>query len=522
MSNSKPCHAFLLLCLAVSLRAHAEDDPDAARALVSFARSLHATVDVSTDLKAVLEPRRLAHACDRHFARLDARGKLPAPSRTNAGHVGDMLRCGKWLFFYADFESKLAIPETILRAIPELFPQEAGRAFSKTGLIENPSDRGFPVGFVRLTSRPWGALSPATGPARGISCAVCHFGRMPDGRYAAGMPNQELDFGKVNALLMYSAWRADQRQNDPSVWPADLRRYYARLDAELKGSCSPSRQLFDVASVVRWLRVTDLFYSVTGASRPLHDEAATWLSATPNQYYASSPLLPVPGKSYWMSAPQTWDMKNYPGDFEAARARPLSNFSPVKSAEDFVALAYIFQTGLSRYAEPKYVDALVLYFRSLKTPANLTPPEPRQVERGRELFEEHCRSCHDGPDGETLQPWNAERLRTPEVLVDLLQAYVPPKKLSAAIYEKTVAVLGYEPLVNHGVYGRKLKGIHARRHIMINGAVFDLEDAFCLDGGRGVAAPRADGLRDDVHLDLCEQYDEEEKLSLKAFLEAWD
>jgi hypothetical protein len=512
-----------VLCLGSSLRAHAEDDAEATRKLVSFARSLDATVDVATDLQAVLEPQSLAHACDRHFARLDAAGKLTAASRTKAEHVGDMLRCGKWLFFYADFESKLAIPENILKAIPELFPEEAGRAFSKTGLIENPNDPDFPVGFVRLAKRPWGLLSPATGPARGIACAVCHFGRMPDGRYAAGMPNQELDFGKVNALLMYGAWRADGRQKDERIWPADLQRYYAHLDSRLKGTRSPSRQLFDVARLVRWLRVTDLFYSFTGASRPVYEEAATWLSATPNQYYASSPLLPVPGKSYWMSAPGTFDMKNYPGDFEAGRARPLSNFSPVKSAEDFVALAYIFQTGLDRYAEPKYVDPMVLYFRSLKTPANLSPPDPLLVEQGRALFQEHCEACHNGPDGETLQPWDAELLRTPKVLVDLLRDYVPPKKLSAAIYEKTVAALGYEPLVSQGVYGRRLKGIHARRHLMINGAVFDLQDAFCLDGDdRGGVAPPADGLRDDVHLDLCEQYDEEGKVALKAFLEAWD
>jgi mono/diheme cytochrome c family protein len=511
----------LALGLAFSTQARAAADAETSRQLVEFARSLNATVDIAHDVKSVLEPDRLKKACERHFARLDANDKLPAASQRNAEHVGDMLRCGKWMFFSANFESKMAIPENMIKAIPELFPEEAGPAFSRTGLIENPYDRGFPVGFVRLEKSPWGLLSPATGPARGITCATCHFGKLPDGRYAAGMPNQELDFGKVNALIVYSAWRADKNQKDPKAWPKDLRNFYAQLDKKLKKSLSPSRTLFDVAKVVSWLHATDLFYNLTGASRPIYEEAATWLSGTPNQYYASSPLLPIPGKSYWMSAPGAWDMKNYPGDFDAGLARPLSNFSPVKSAEDFVALAYIFQTGLDRYASARYVDPLVLYFRSLKTPVNMNPPPASLVDAGRQLFTDRCQSCHNGPDGETLQAHDAKITRTPEVLVDPLLNYAPPKKLSQNIYDQTVAMLGYEPLTNHGIYSRKLKGLHLRRHIMVNGSVRDLDHAFCLTEERGTTRPAFDGLRDDVHLDLCTEHEPEEKLALKAFLEDW-
>ncbi|HET9241270.1 MAG TPA: hypothetical protein VFO10_28655 [Oligoflexus sp.] len=507
--------------LTLSVSAYAAAEGTSSPAFVEFARSLNATVDIAADVKSVLEPDKLAKACERHFSRLDSNDKLPPASQQNPSHVSDMLRCGKWMFFAANFESKMAIPENMLKAIPELFPEEAGRAFTKTGLIENPYDPGFPVGFVRLEKSPWGLLSPATGPARGITCASCHFGRLPDGRYAAGMPNQDLDFGKVNALVVYSAWRADKDQRDPKAWPEDLRKLYATLDQKLKRSLSPSRTLFDVAKVVSWLHATDLFYNLTGASRPVFEEAATWLSGTPNQYYASSPLLPIPGKSYWMSAPGAWDMKNYPGDYEAGQARPLSSFSPVKSAEDFVALAFIFQTGLDRFAKARYVDPLVLYFRSLKTPRNLNAPAPALVDAGRQIFTERCQSCHNGPDGETLQAHDASLLRTPEVLVDPLLNYLPPKKLAKGIYDQTVAMLGYEPLVNQGIYSRKLKGIHTRRHIMVNGAVQDLDHALCLNGDREGDPALPDGLRQDVHLDLCTDHDVSERQALKAFLEAW-
>jgi len=510
--------AGLLLCDQTT---YGSEDPNP-RLVVQRARELQATKDVSLDLKDVLEPQNLSGACGRHFSRLQRNGKLAASDQLKDTVLKDMLRCGKWLFFYADFASKMAIPENILKAIPEIFPKEAGPSFTRTGLIENPYDRGFPIGFVRLKTSPWGLLSPATGAARGISCATCHFGKMPDGRFAAGMPNQDLDFGKVNALLVYSAWRADYKNQDQTIWPEELQSYYKTLDTQLKRSLSPSRTLFDVAKLVSWVHASDAFYNFTGASRPLFEEASTWLSGTPNQYYASSPLLPVPGRAYWMSAPAAWDMKNYPGDYEAHSARPLSSFSPSKSAEDFVALAYIFQTGYAEYSQAKYVDPLVLYFRSLKTPKNLQSPNPVLVERGQKLFTANCRSCHNGADGETLDVWPADQLGTPSVLVDPLLNYVPPKKLSEDIYNLTVQTIGYKPLINDGVYGRKLKGIYARRQLMINGSVKDLDHAFCLTGMRGHSDHLPEGLRDDVHMDLCMDYEENEKIAIKAFLENWD
>jgi hypothetical protein len=56
---------------------------------------------------------------------------------------------------------------------------------------------------------------------------------------------------------------------------------------------------------------------------------------------------------------------------------------------------------------------------------------------------------------------------------------------------------------------------------MVNGAVADLDHAFCLNGERGSDPALPDGLRQDVHLDLCTDHDVAEKQALKAFLEAW-
>ncbi len=501
-------------------------DPD--RALVAFARSLQATTDVSESLVDVLEEKNLEGACAEHWARLDPlTKKLPSEALTEADAIKAMLRCGKWIFFSADFESKMAIPENVLKAVTKIFGEEAGPAFSRAGLIENPNDPGMPVGFPRLKGSPWGALGAFTGAPRGIACATCHFGKMPreDGqsnrRYAVGMPNQDLDFGKINAMLMYSAWRADSKSKDLSIWPADLQAFYQQLDKKLGKTLAPERTLFDVAKIVAVIHASDKFYKFTGASRPILSESSTFLSGTPNQYYASSPLLPIKNKSYWMSAPQMWDMESYRGDWEAGRARPLSTVSPVKNAEDFTALALIFQTGLDRWAEPTYVDPLLLYMRSLKTPEPLQKVDGHLAEIGKNIFEERCVSCHNAKSGATLQAYSAAEMGTPEVLVDILKDFEPTKDLSSEIYRQTVKKIGYDFLHSGGIYSRPLKGIYARRHLMINGSVADLDEAFCINGPRGVASTLPPGLSDAVHLDLCDDYSLEEKEALSSFLKSW-
>jgi hypothetical protein len=98
--------------LTLSLSAYAASEGTSSPTFVAFARSLNATVDIAADVKSVLEPEKLAKACERHFARLDADDKLPLASQKNPLHVSDMLRCGKWLFSRPTLNRRWPYPKT--------------------------------------------------------------------------------------------------------------------------------------------------------------------------------------------------------------------------------------------------------------------------------------------------------------------------------------------------------------------------------------------------------------------------
>jgi hypothetical protein len=187
--------------------------------------------------------------------------------------------------------------------------------------------------------------------------------------------------------------------------------------------------------------------------------------------------------------------------------------------EDFVGLAYIFQSGQAAYAVPKYIDPLALYLRTLKTPANPSPQAPSLVAAGSQLFQRECKVCHSGTNGESLFAVRAANIGTPEVLVDPLAGYAPPTDMAATFYERYTQTIGY-PLTLGGVYSRRLRGAWSRSLLMKNGGVQGLEHAFCLNGTRG-SDPRS-SLTDATHLDLCTRYTEAEKRSLLAFLRSWN
>ena len=64
-----------------------------------------------------------------------------------------------------------------------------------------------------------------------------------------------------------------------------------------------------------------------------------------------------------------------------------------------------------------------------------------------------------------------------------------------------------------------MQGIAYRKNLMINGSVDDLDDAFCIGSNR--ENPLDAPLNNDIHMDLCYGYNDEEKDALKAFLSAW-
>ncbi len=489
-------------------------------------RQLALTRDIAESLDEVLEHDALQGACDRHFDRLDPEtDKLPPEALQDSDQLRDMLLCGKWIFFFGDFESKVAFPENIVRAIADIFPDETGDSFSKLGFIPNPNEPGFPIGIARGSGNPWGALGLFTGSPYTITCAACHFGQTPDGRYAVGMPNQDLDFGKFNALLMFAAWQADSRKSDPERWPEEIQTYYQGLRSVVQQSWSGWRYIFDSSLLVSWLGASELFYRVVGLSVPTYGELETYLHGDPNRYYASSPFLPVqkdhlPGGMY-LSSSLTFDLTHFAGDVDEGLVAPLASFIPTDELEDFIKAAYIFQTGETQYTAPRYVDALATYLRVLTAPKRPFPVDQALAERGQEIFASNCQSCHDSERGRSLEPIAIGDIGTPEILLDPFVDYQPPHRLAEESYANYVEVLG--PIAPRGgIHARALQGIWMKTELMLNGSVEDLDHAFCLSKPRGERPDPRDPLTDAVHLDLCTDYSDEDKLALREFLLSWD
>ena len=85
------------------------------------------------------------------------------------------------------------------------------------GFIPNPyANDHIPLGLVESTQHMGEMKTHA------FTCAGCHFGQLPDGRYAVGYPNLQLDYGRFIASMV-ALIRLGMRPEDSGVHPV-LRR----------------------------------------------------------------------------------------------------------------------------------------------------------------------------------------------------------------------------------------------------------------------------------------------------------
>ena len=140
------------------------------------------TNDTDSDLKRVLELEKLEGACEDY--------------RTGDRSEKTRLRCGKWMFFYEHFGT-VGVPSHLLEFFQQWYQPYFGPSFSSMGFIANPnSNDSIPIGLSESTQR-MGSIK-----VHAFTCASCHFGKMPDGRYAVGYPNHQLDYGRFFASMI--------------------------------------------------------------------------------------------------------------------------------------------------------------------------------------------------------------------------------------------------------------------------------------------------------------------------------
>ena len=434
------------------------------------------THDVDGDLLAVLEPQALQGACD-----AVKRGSTDRATR---------LRCGKWMFFYEGFGT-VGVPVPLIDFLQKYYAGYYGPGFSRMGLVPDPtSTRHLPLGLAP-TSGKVGTVSTYA-----FTCASCHFGRLPDGRYAVGYGNLSLDYGKLLGSLG-APLSLSVNPNDMNVHP--------RLKAELAGPIAAARMQsgYQVDMGVTGL---SLLGAGSMGALTLQDQERFLALRTGTMDFLTKPLV---DDGVW-TVSRVLPLWNLPDATQRAAAgmpnELLSWNGGTRSVEEFLA-GFVAFGGSKDTWTPAQLAPLAEYLRTLRAPAPLAPLDAEQVRAGARLFVTRgCLDCHEGPSGESARTYPFELIGTDP-------AY-------AAIYnpgpdgKPCCNFPGDASMVTRQVKAPRMAGLFSQTRFLHNGSV-SLDELFCL-------APRdpsrLEGQRSDGHGVSCEGLTEAERRALMAYL----
>jgi len=444
-------------------------DPFAAQADTS-----EGLVNVSDDLEALLEHGALDGACDRFR-------ESPEDRRLK-------LLCGKSMFFYEGFGT-IGIPEAILDGFGDL--SSMGTAYAKLGLIPDPyGPPGRALGFG-----PGAPLENVDTLA--MTCASCHFGRLPDGRYAVGAPNLDYEYG-AHMLALTLAPAAIAPGFDPSGHHPDALAKIAPLLDELDQSPLLSAQL-----LLSMAPMAGLADEVPQMDWETEGHYARWEPGTMD--FVISPL-PLDDGVHTVS--KIGALYAIPTDEEMAEA----GMEHAMLAWTGAAVSLMqFLDGFVRIGDgggwtEEDLEPLRDYILSLRAPS-----VPAHTGDGAEVFASAgCLSCHGGPRGSGTRVYSFEEIGTD----DALRYWGDPE-----LTGKPCCGLTDDPSVTltHGVKSPRLVGLWGMARFLHNGSVESLEELLCVGGPRVQIDEEAYG--NQGHLFGCD-LPEADKLALLDYLRA--
>jgi len=439
-------------------------------------------VNVSADLEELLEYGALETACDEYRADPDDRRKR--------------LMCGKAMFFYEGFGTA-GVPRPIVTWTIESFPDEVGAGFEKLGMVLDPySDDNLPLGMA--PGAPMGTVGTLA-----FACASCHFGRLPDGRYAVGAANYDYRYGAQNLMLTMVPALAI-----PGASPDDHH-------ADALAVVQPLRDKMAAEPALTW--------SLLAALAPLITSGNTELpafSAENEGYYAS-----------WRDGTMDFFIQPLPFDDEVhtiSKISPLWEIpTPEARAERGMPSAFLGWTG-GTYSLINFVRSfvklgggeqsewpvedmapLVEYIQSLRAPVNLDPPAPDAVAAGALVFRaEGCIDCHGGPRGSGIELYDFEDIGTDSAMKRWADGDLDGVPDNGIVFEENDSV-------THQIKSPRLVGLWAMTRFLHNGSVDTLEQLLCLEGERGsIVEP---GFGDGGHFFGCDLTDSDRR-ALVAYL----
>ena len=426
------------------------DDDDADPALDPFAPRPDASqglVNTSADLEELLEFGALEGACEAWAA-------TPADAQLE-------LLCGKWMFFYEGFGT-IGIPQPLVDWMARSFPDEVGPAFEDYGLVPDP--------HASTPEQPrhlgLGEGAPQNGtPTLALTCANCHFGQMPDGRYAVGYPNLQYEYA-THMLALFIAPSKGMPGFDPADYHPDaLARVQPLLDR------------FDADPLLGLSLAWDLLPMLLGGASDIpglpydvQGQYAGWEDGTMD--FAITPL-PMEDGVHTVSRilplwgiPTADEMDTF-GMSSALLAWTGAATSITQFLEGFVVVG----GGDVEAWGPTELEPLRAYIESLDAPAPLVAGDPAAVTAGRGLFaSEGCEGCHAGPRGGGLEVYEYSEIGTDAALA-----------LWGDADGDGVLCCGQEGELTGGIKAPRLGGLGHLGRFLHNGSLTSLEQLLCLE-----------------------------------------
>jgi hypothetical protein len=440
-------------------------------------------VNVSSDLEELLEFGALEGACEAYAADPSDRHKK--------------LLCGKSMFFYESFDTD-GVPELLVNFFGEHFPDEVGDGFSQMGMVPDPyAERSRPLGLA--PTKPMG-----TADALAYTCASCHFGQMPDGRYAVGYPNYRYEYGKqILSLVIVPTLAAPGA--DPSVHdPAAL-----EVVAPIRDKLS-SDPLLNLQMAVELLPLLPVAGEGLGMSAQNEHHYATWAPGTMD--FVIEPLPYDDGVHTISKILPLWGIpRAEESDAFGMTHAMLSWTGTVPTLEGFLEGFVLLGGGDTEAWTSERLEPLAEYIYSLRAPKSLDPPDPAEVEAGRDAFWSlGCIDCHSGPRGSGLEVYTYDEIGTD----DAMARWLDPEGTGDPCCG--ITLLPGQTLTG-GIKSPRLTGVWAFERFLHNGSVTSLRDLMCLDGPRGDAGLEL-AYGDGGHSMSCDGLSDEDKNDLIAFL----
>jgi mono/diheme cytochrome c family protein len=441
--------------------------------------------DQSRELEDILEHGELSGAdCERYFAGEDDRETS--------------LRCGKWMFFYANIEVP-GSPAGLVDVLRNHAPKTVGHSLEKLGLFANPySEAGLPVGMTEGPDMAGGIKSYT------LTCGSCHFGKTTDGRFVVGSPNHDFAFGRYVLSLV----SLPELALSPTT----------KLSPEAEAAIGEIRdEAFADPLVQADLAAQALALFVAGNASHAPDAAAKLaLAVLPTGVMDPySPPSLDDGVKIPVRISPLWGI-----DPEAMTAAGSAHGAMLGSNGGAPDLAHILRTfafiagavrglPLGKQYDVAKVQPLIDYIMSL------TPPRPEQtfddekLKDGQRLFGRTCFRCHHGPGYAGTQVFDPAVIGTDPNIVHL----VDKDDTGEAIAEVLTPAE-----ITKGVRARRLSAVWSLKRLFHNGSAHSLSDVFCLQGPRP-DSELGSGFSTAGHPFTCELADDD-KTSLIYFLQS--